>query len=102
MMRIFGSWFKTFNAHHLDATSVLALEELLEYLKEKNCHVLLCEVRRDALKFLELRSFNGLIGKMFFHILQVIQRSQLQSNQESKISHFRRESKVTIFADSQK
>jgi len=38
------------NAHHLDATSVLALEELLDYLKEKNCHVLICEIKRDVLK----------------------------------------------------
>lgn len=38
------------NAHHLDATSVLALEELLDYLKEKNCHILLCEVRKDILR----------------------------------------------------
>jgi len=38
------------NAHHLDATSVLALEELLDYLKEKNCHVLLCEIRKDILR----------------------------------------------------
>jgi SulP family sulfate permease len=38
------------NAHHLDATSVLALEELLDYLKEKNCHILLCEIRKDILR----------------------------------------------------
>ena len=38
------------NAHHLDATSVLALVELLDYLKEKNCHVLLCEIRKDVLR----------------------------------------------------
>ena len=43
---------KLLHAHHLDATSVLALEELLDYLKEKNCHVLLCEVRKDALRIL--------------------------------------------------
>lgn len=43
---------KLLHAHHLDASSVLALEELLDYLKEKNCHVLLCEVRRDALRIL--------------------------------------------------
>ena len=41
------------HAHHLDATSVLALEELLDYLKEKNCHVLLCEVRKDVLRILK-------------------------------------------------
>ena len=46
---------KLLNAHHLDATSVLALEELLEYYKEKKCHVLLCEVRKDALRILKIR-----------------------------------------------
>ena len=52
---------KLLNAHHLDATSVLALEELLEYLKEKNCHVLLCEVRRDALRILRN---SGVLSRM--------------------------------------
>ena len=42
---------KMLNAHHLDATSVLALEELFDYLKEKNCHVLMCEVRKDCLGY---------------------------------------------------
>ena len=41
---------KLLNAHHLDATSVLALEELLEYYQEKKCHVLLCEVRKRCHK----------------------------------------------------
>ena len=43
---------KMLNAHHMDATSVLALEELLEHLKAKGCHVLLCEVRKDCLRIL--------------------------------------------------
>ena len=34
---------KLLNAHHLDATSVLALEELLEYLKEKT--VMYCSAK---------------------------------------------------------
>ena len=41
----------------MDATSVLALEELLEYLKEKDCHVILCEVRKDCLAFLKTPEF---------------------------------------------
>jgi len=44
---------KMLNAHHMDATSVLALEELLEYLKEKDCHVILCEIRKDCLRILK-------------------------------------------------
>jgi len=41
---------KLLNAHHLDATSVMALEELIDGFKKKNCHVLICEVRRDILR----------------------------------------------------
>lgn len=52
---------KMLNAHHLDATSVLALEELLEYLKEKDCHVLLCEVRKDCLRILRN---SGVLSRM--------------------------------------
>ena len=44
---------KMLNAHHMDATSVLALEELLEYLSEKDCHVILCEIRKDCLRILK-------------------------------------------------
>ena len=39
---------KLLNAHHLDAI-VMALEELIDGFKKKNCHVLICEVRRDIL-----------------------------------------------------
>ncbi|MDA7790563.1 SulP family inorganic anion transporter [Opitutales bacterium] len=44
---------KMLNAHNMDATSVLALEELLEYLSEKDCHVILCEIRKDCLRILK-------------------------------------------------
>ena len=52
---------KMLNAHHMDATSVLALEELLEYLKEKDCHVILCEVRKDCLRILKN---SGVLARM--------------------------------------
>ena len=44
---------KMLNAHNMDATSVLALEELLDYLSEKDCHVILCEIRKDCLRILK-------------------------------------------------
>lgn len=52
---------KMLNAHNMDATSVLALEELLEYLKEKDCHVILCEVRKDCLRILKN---SGVLSRM--------------------------------------
>ena len=52
---------KMLNAHHMDATSVLALEELLEYLKEKDCHVILCEVRKDCLRIFKS---SGVLSRM--------------------------------------
>ena len=45
----------------MDATSVLALEELLEYLKEKDCHVILCEVRKDCLRIFKS---SGVLSRM--------------------------------------
>ncbi len=38
------------NAHHMDATSILALEELIDYMKERGRHVMLCEIRKDILR----------------------------------------------------
>ncbi|MFP6854580.1 MAG: SulP family inorganic anion transporter [Opitutales bacterium] len=38
------------NAHHMDATSTLALEELLDYMKSRDGHVMLCEIRKDILR----------------------------------------------------
>jgi len=39
----------------------LALEELLDYLKEKDCHVILCEVRKDCLRILKN---SGVLARM--------------------------------------
>ena len=38
------------NAHHMDATSILALEDLLDSMKNSNGHVMLCEIRKDILR----------------------------------------------------
>ena len=54
---------KLLNARHLDATSVLALKELHDYYKEHNCSVLLCEVRKDAIKVLRNSGFLDKINR---------------------------------------
>lgn len=95
---------KLLNAHHLDATSVLALEELLEYLKEKNCHVLLCEVRRDALRILRNSGVLTRINRknVFPHTSSNPTLSTARAIKRAKFLVSGEKAKVTIFADSQK
>jgi SulP family sulfate permease len=92
---------KLLNAHHLDATSVMALEELLDYLKEKNCHVLLCEVRRDALRIL---SNAGVLSRMnrkniFPHTVSNPTLSTAKAIKRAKYLTSGEEAKVTIYAE---
>lgn len=41
------------NAHHMDATGVMALEELVRYMNEKGRYLILSEVKTDMMKILE-------------------------------------------------
>lgn len=41
------------NAHHMDATAVMALDELLRYINEKGRYLILSEVKADMLRVLE-------------------------------------------------
>lgn len=41
------------NAHHLDATSVAALQELVSYAKDTNCSLLVSEVRAETMEIFE-------------------------------------------------
>ena len=50
------------NAYHLDATSVLALEELIRYMREEDRTLLVSEVRTDALKIFENSGLMEIIG----------------------------------------
>ena len=69
---------KLLHAHHLDATSVMVLEELDEYLKEKNCHLLLCELRRDLFKILKNSGLLYRRQKQYFSLHRSNQLFQLQ------------------------
>ena len=92
---------KLLNAHHLDATSVMAMEELLDYLKEKNCHVLLCEVRRDVLRILKN---SGVLSRMnrkniFPHTISNPTLSTAKAIKRAKLLTTGEETRVTIYAD---
>lgn len=95
---------KMLNAHNMDATSVLALEELLEYLKEKDCHVILCEVRKDCLRILKN---SGVLSRMnrrnvFPYITSNPTLSTAKAIRRSKSLIVGGQAKVTIVAESQK
>ena len=91
---------KLLNAHHLDATSVLALEELLEYYNEKKCHVLLCEVRKDALRILKNSGLLGRINRknIFPHVRSNPTLSTAKAIRRSKFLLSHNEAKVTIYS----
>lgn len=50
------------NAHHLDATSILALEELTRYLQGQERHLLISEARPEALRRLQRSGLTDLLG----------------------------------------
>lgn len=51
------------NAYHLDATSVMALEELVLHMKEKNRVLLVSEARRDLIQIFKRSGLMEVIGK---------------------------------------
>lgn len=51
------------NAYHLDATSVLALEELIRYMREQDRTLLVSEVRKDAVRIFKNSGLIDIIGR---------------------------------------
>ena len=51
------------NAYHLDATSVLALEELIRYLKDTNRQLIVSEVRGEALRIFSKSRLIEILGE---------------------------------------
>ncbi|MDA7756347.1 SulP family inorganic anion transporter [Opitutales bacterium] len=92
---------KLLNAHHLDGTSVLALEELLDYYKEKNCNILLCEVRKDAIRILRNSGVLSRINRqnIFPHIRSNPTLSTAKAIKRAKYLLSHNEAKVTIYAN---
>lgn len=51
------------NAHHVDATSVMALEELIRYMRERDSNLLMSEVREDLMRVFRNSGIIELIGE---------------------------------------
>ena len=79
----------------------MVLEELDEYLKEKNCHLLLCELRRDLFKILKN---SGLLYRMnrnniFPYTASNPTLSTAKAIKRAKILIKGLDARVTIYAD---
>jgi len=92
---------KMLNAHHLDATSVLALEELLDSLGEKDCHVLLCEIRKENLRILKNSGVLSRINRrnIFPYITHNPTLSTAKAIRRAKALVEGTPAKVTIFSE---
>jgi len=95
---------KMLNAHHMDATSVLALEELLEHLKATGCHVLICEVRKDCLRILRNSGVLHRINRrnIFPYIANNPTLSTAKAIKRAKNLVMGMPAKVTIYAEEKK
>ncbi len=51
------------NARNMDATSCMAMEELVRYMRKSEQHILVCEVKDGILKVLKKSGLWGLIGE---------------------------------------
>ena len=60
------------NAHHMDATSVMALEELLVYMREHKRTLILSGIRKDLVRILKRSGLLECIGRenIFFDVYQ--------------------------------
>ena len=55
------------NARHLDATSCMALEELIQFMRQSEQHILVCEVKKDTLRVFKSRGDSmSLLGEITF------------------------------------
>tara|TARA_B110000305_G_C19443417_1_gene643318 strand:+ start:285 stop:2108 length:1824 start_codon:yes stop_codon:yes gene_type:complete len=89
------------NAHNLDATSVMAFQELIHYMHEKNREVLICELRKDTLKIFKN---SGLLDSIDERNRFLDEPSNLTLSTAKALKRAKEiiggsEAKITIFAD---
>ena len=89
------------NAHHMDATSILALEELLDYMNGRGGHVMLCEIRKDILRIFR---DSGLLlrlnrGNLFPDTPRNPTLSAAKALRRARHIMGNKDTKVTIFAE---
>jgi sulfate permease, SulP family len=54
------------NAHHLDATTMMALEELINYVRERDCRLIVSGARRDVYRVFRDSGVLETVGRQNF------------------------------------
>ena len=74
------------NAFYIDATCLLALEELLRYMASNNRRLLLCEVSKPLFKLLERSGLLDIVGRdnVFFDDPRNLNYSTAQALQHAQ------------------
>jgi len=89
------------NAHHMDATSILALEELLDYMNGRGGHVMLCEIRKDILRIFRDSGFLLRLNRrnLFPDTPRNPTLSAAKALRRARYIMGNKDTKVTIFAE---
>jgi len=92
------------NAHHLDATSILALEELIHYMRENGRILLVSEARKEAIRIFKNSGLFEVIGRenIFPDNLQNPTLPTAKALRRAKALLAGQEAKVSIYLGTQK
>jgi sulfate permease, SulP family len=90
------------NARHLDATAVLALEELIVYMREKNRFLLISEVRRPVIRVLRNSGLIDIIQRDHIFVDDFKNSTLSTARALKKAQEFLgdQDTKVSIYTDS--
>jgi SulP family sulfate permease len=92
------------NARHMDATSCMALEELVRYMHKSEQHILVCEVKSDIMRVLKKSGLRELIGSnnLFEDVSKNPTMSAAQAVRRAREIVGTNKMKVSIYVDSLK
>ncbi len=92
------------NAHRLDASAVLALEELLQFMREKERYLIICEARKDTIRIFKNSGLLEAIGRdnIFTDNTTNLTASAAAAIRRAKTLLQGQEAKVSIYVGTEK
>lgn len=92
------------NAYHLDATSVMALEELIHYMNERGRTLLVSEARKGVVRIFKRSGLLDVIGRdnVFPDVTQNPTMSTARALRRAQQILGRKTARITIFAEDRK
>ena len=92
------------NAHHLDATTMMALEELILYVREKDCRLIVSGARRDVYKIFRDSGILKAVGRRNFFMDHPSNPNLSTANALRRAQEIlgKKSAKVRIYADPSK